>query len=934
MQNQKIIVGLIAACGLAGSVHAQPQEVTVSGATLLESFLTAPASTNDFIDLDGDGISGSTNFNNEQLANTGSSITNANGSDYFIIQYTAVGSGNGIADLDTRGSSRPDSMGIVVDGVSNYIRGIDDTADVTIDNPFGGAPGSATIVGDDAFVSSNVSDGYMNRVLFINGGARLGLANPNTPRAYPYRTDVAGSQFGSTSTNDSTHGVQIDLAPTDVPVSWFITQAGTPSLTSFPNTPGYGNNNIVSRNQDGTVNGKSNKLKTLVNTNTNTASPDSNTIFSTSLTTSPVGSLVNYGTGYSQFNMSNLRHGFATGRLATGENLVFVTRDSGSGTRNDFSNGICLDPSFCMGENTGPKTSNSINDLIGPNFIPSNKGGSSRMDATVRNVRLGVGFTGAERLFNKGYKTSNNGTGQMDMLAIRNDIYGTAAATFNRPDIDNVLNNDADGGYVVQAPSVIASIGDPRNENMPGGTPGNTNPAISNPAAAGYLNNITAAVGAFSGDPGTPEDFFSPGEFLGFNFIPVDATDFVPGAATCDPVAGNTNVQLQNFVRATNVLGNAVFVSFDSTANGLVPNRTSGVVYADGVTGGSNYITESGSPVSYGSMISTRNKIAGDFNADLMRDWNDMADVVLAWEERDGGAAWAPASGIAGSGADFILDIVGDFNGDGSFNEIDVRYFADGLAVDPATGLLSRAEGFLRADNASASGNVFGTVMATSAAYTAGASAADIAGAAGTTPGFHPIGADGVVGAADLDYIYAQFADLAGSELDWTDTATVVTANRLGLVRDLSADVNGDLLINQDDVCATLAFLGTTTGDVNLDGSVDAADEALANANLGNAGGWADGDVNGDGSVTQADVDIITGAAADPCSGVTSYDCCDVNADGSCTPTDFTAWISAFNNSDPRCDANDDGTCTPTDFTAWIGAFNASTGGAPFNCVE
>lgn len=933
MQNQKSIVGLIAACGMAGTVNAQPQEVTISGATLLESFLTAPASTNDFIDLDGDTVAGSINFNNEQLADTGTTTGNALGSDYFIIQYTAVGSGNGIADLDTRGSARPNSNGVVVDGDSNYIRGNDDRTDITPDTPFGGAPGSAFLVGDDDFTSNNVSDGWMNRVLFIDGGNTVGVANSGTPRAYPFRSDVAGGHNASTSTNDMTHGVQIDLAPTDVPVSWFITQAGTPDLDAFPNTPGYGNNGIVSRNQDGTVNGQSNKLKTLQNTNTDTANPNSATIYSTSLTTSPVQALVNYGVGYSQIDMSNLRHGFATGRLATGENLIFVTRDSGSGTRNDFANGICLDPSFCMGENNGPKTSNSANDLVGVDYIPSNKGGSSRMDATTINTRLGVGFTGAERLFNRGYKTANNGTGQMDCLAIRNDIFGTGAATFNRPFIDNVLNNDADTGYVVQAPSVIASIGDPQNETMPGGTPGNTNPPMNNPAAAGYLNNIAAAVASFSGDPGTPEDFFSPGEFLGFNFIPVDATDFVPGAATCDPVAANTNTTLQDFVRQTNVLGNAVYASFDNTANGIVPRRTAGPTYADGVAGGGNYINEAGSSVSYGSSLTTRNKISGDFNADLARDWDDIADVVGAWEERDGGAAWAPPSGVAGPGGDFILDVIGDFNGDGEFNETDVRYFADGLAVDPNTGILDRAEGFLRADNASASGNVFGTTMATGAGYTAGASAADVAGATGTTPGFHPIGADGVVGAADLDYIYAQFSDLSGG-LDWTDTATVVTPNSLGMRRDLSADVNGDLMVDQADICATLAFLGTTSGDVDLDGDVDAADEAIANGNLGNAGGWADGDVNGDGQVTQADVNIITGAAADPCSTSVTYDCCDVNNDGTCTPADFTAWINAFNNSDPRCDANNDGSCTPTDFTAWINAYNASVGGSPLTCTE
>jgi hypothetical protein len=49
----------------------------------------------------------------------------------------------------------------------------------------------------------------------------------------------------------------------------------------------------------------------------------------------------------------------------------------------------------------------------------------------------------------------------------------------------------------------------------------------------------------------------------------------------------------------------------------------------------------------------------------------------------------------------------------------------------------------------------------------------------------------------------------------------------------------------------------------------------------------------------------------------------DVNHDGFVTPTDFTAWINAFNNQLPECDQNSDGSCTPTDFTAWIANFNA-----------
>lgn len=49
----------------------------------------------------------------------------------------------------------------------------------------------------------------------------------------------------------------------------------------------------------------------------------------------------------------------------------------------------------------------------------------------------------------------------------------------------------------------------------------------------------------------------------------------------------------------------------------------------------------------------------------------------------------------------------------------------------------------------------------------------------------------------------------------------------------------------------------------------------------------------------------------------------DTNGDGTLGPTDFTAWLDAYNNSLPACDQNGDGSCTPADFTAWITNYNA-----------
>lgn len=48
----------------------------------------------------------------------------------------------------------------------------------------------------------------------------------------------------------------------------------------------------------------------------------------------------------------------------------------------------------------------------------------------------------------------------------------------------------------------------------------------------------------------------------------------------------------------------------------------------------------------------------------------------------------------------------------------------------------------------------------------------------------------------------------------------------------------------------------------------------------------------------------------------------DVNGDGVVDPSDFSAWINAFNNNLPECDQNGDSDCTPADFSAWINNYN------------
>ncbi|MEO1717292.1 MAG: GC-type dockerin domain-anchored protein [Planctomycetota bacterium] len=62
--------------------------------------------------------------------------------------------------------------------------------------------------------------------------------------------------------------------------------------------------------------------------------------------------------------------------------------------------------------------------------------------------------------------------------------------------------------------------------------------------------------------------------------------------------------------------------------------------------------------------------------------------------------------------------------------------------------------------------------------------------------------------------------------------------------------------------------------------------------------------------------DLLTLVSPDPCPA-------DVNDDGQIAPSDFNAWILAYNSNNPACDQNGDGECRPNDFSAWILNFNA-----------
>jgi hypothetical protein len=634
----------------------------------------------------------------------------------------------------------------------------------------------------------------------------------------------------------STGGIQIDLGVMDVPTRWFVTQSGAPALAALPGSPGYGLNPRRSVNPQGLPAGanQSNQLKSLGGLNlfdpAHEGMADGNTVFDTPIASAIIGAMVNYGVGMQQIDASALRHLSATGRLPSGENLMCVRRDSGSGTRNGFDNSLQLDPSFGVGENVGIKNQAPQFDILGPNFLPSNKGGSGDLEATVINHRLAVGHTGPERgAGGAGWLQA----GKADLLAVRNDLIG--GTVYARPTIDAVLHNGVNG-YNIAGPETFASIGDPLAAPVSkGGDAGNTHPQMRNVEAAAYLNNITRSIASFEAAAcsGQPQDTFTPGEYLATQFVLVAATDNVPDPSNPTNLVPNPNFNqgLQDCIASVNVLGNGIYQSFNTSANGLVPNRTNlggALHYSDNVAGGMNYIDQAGNAVAYASSLTTRNRIAGDFNGDGLRNIDDAVQLVAAWKDRNGGPHWNAPDGtgsIAGApGSDAVIEVLGDFNGDGNFDRADVRYWADGLAIatsGPNAGKLDRKAGFIAVDDAFG-GNFFGTVIASGAPYHHGDSRGDVAGPSGAQArGFAPVGADGVIDINDVNYVRAQFIGnpyVTDGEANWDNISEAIGF-------DLSADINGDGKVNQADVDELISIIqGPCPADWNHDGVLTSQD--------------------------------------------------------------------------------------------------------------
>lgn len=926
-------------------------QVNMSGATLFVDFFRQASSTNDWIDVDTDGLFG---FNPadpnflfvDQLA-TAYSAGNPL-STWWAFNYRSVGSVEGFAEF-----------------VDSQLCGIVPT------NP----PSEA---------------GLFNRFQY----AGLGSITPG----FGDYVNTSGTPLEQCS---------IDGAFLDVPGAWaVIAEGGTARWNRKPGEAGYGQNFIESST------GVVPQLQVLSRDctpevlNFNEEAADEDTLFNRIAAWVPVAPIANRGTGLENVTFTQMQYHFVTGRFPNGLNLVAVTRDVGSGTHNAWMNSLNIDPSWGRGDNLGDRVDLGNTSLLGPLYQPSNKGGSGLVEDAVQNNRIAFGYTG---LAGGSRAARDAAQGRYEVLNTCKDVdeFGAplcdcTVSGYVRPSIDTTLDNcDACTGYQIAGSGSFVVRGNIDANRDPGDPKYHpTDPPVANQAVADYLNNIFDSIDAFAGNVlgGACGDSYVCSGTNGLNCL--DDADCGPGNGTCTEIrpcsqnadcdAGDycgqivnspgqglavsfflpagvdclhdleqpmvyvptdpLNEELQDYTRANNGLGWGGDTPAYGTVNvaGLAPGRYvqgGGGVYTDGQA--SAYIYWNGAAyttLAAGSRLSARNRVAGDFNGDFALTAADAAELVKAYYAPRAWQQSAAGMGTGDTGGQMTADnaipeVLGDFDGDGHFSKEDLRYFADGLAL--VGGQLDRKLGAIGIDTQIAAlgkpypwadtnsllkvapGAPFGEptfitpasianyLADTGHAYKPGDFRGDVAGAAPAThgrratAGAKPMGWDGRIDAADIDFICRNIGD-------WSNLDEAV-------FMDLSCDMDGDLAVNMDDIAElVVGILGTAIGDANLNGTT-ADDLAIVDATmaLGAGGcngtqscGWSDGDFNCDGIVDAAD------------RGVLAADC---TGDGRVTSADFAVFAGCLEGPDagpigPACgcaDLDGDDDVDLGDFRSW-----------------
>lgn len=561
-----------------------------------------------------------------------------------------------------------------------------------------------------------------NLFLWVNGsrfnGATSGYSSgtiPNLTNGTPFtgRTNGRNYTIGSNPTPEATPNGQapVRIAWSDVRFEQAFSVSGAGgSAAATPMTGGYGlgrgaiggTNFQQLRNQDAIVGG---------------IDPASTRLRNEKIAVVPFNLVANPGTGLAEVNKDQAKWLQATGRLANGADFNSVTREIGSGTRNQGALNLGLDPSWAGGErdrralasyqtldvngnvitvNVGDEadpvrslTGSTVQDVnenrIGPTVRFSDKiSGSSGVRATVVASRMSIGILSAgdsrDTAGNALAAVATTHANPMRALRIDWDDAGVKAGT--QATAANVINGSYEMWSASQAVTVAPyanpsanDSGDTAYKPINGDTNDQNVGGATSSSQVGvhrkFLNNITQSIATYTSgqapnDALTPADFIIQSAFIPTGLMGVEKT-FDGGIQTARSRSAEEETTYQQAVVASNgVLNEQTKWADPSTMNGGV---ASGAVTYKIFASANN---ASSATANRTITVNTRTNLAGDFNNDKVRDVLDVDDMALAYASPSAYLATPQGAGVSSTSngtnasAQDGLIVLSDFNANGN----------------------------------------------------------------------------------------------------------------------------------------------------------------------------------------------------------------------------------------------------------------------------
>jgi hypothetical protein len=418
----------------------------------------------------------------------------------------------------------------------------------------------------------------------------------------------------------------------------------------------------------------------------------------------PFNLVANPGTGLAKVTKDEGKWLQATGRLANGANFNSVTREIGSGTRNQGDLNLGLDPSFGGGERdrrltaASPVTMNDNNDvavtvLPGGEISPSYRlngtqgternenrvgklmrfsdktSGSSGVRATVVASRMGIGIlsAGDSRSGGSGSALAVHQNGAAPMRALAID-FGNGSGY-----VQATAANVTSGAYQMWSASQAITVAPYANP-----TANDTGANAYKPIAGDYndiadnnitssaqtgihrkfIDNITGSVGTYNAGA-TSTSAITPADFIVFgSFIPPQimgvTKEFDGGTQTprtrnaVDPDGTGPLISEQElYNRAVGAANGELNIQTQwgnpSATNGGITNGSTASAVKYRIFASTN---NSSSAVENRRIdITTRTNLVGDFNGDSVRDLKDTEALAMAYADTNAYLATGTSGG-------------------------------------------------------------------------------------------------------------------------------------------------------------------------------------------------------------------------------------------------------------------------------------------------